>query len=287
MSTRHIARTIVLQSLFEWDFNNGKKKPEDILKHIKKEFTPEFDDKDFAINLIKNVIDNKKKIDKLIIKFAPEWPLEQITNVDRNILRIGVYELKLDENIPPKVAINEAIELAKTFGGDASSKFVNGVLGSVYKKMVEKGEKQSLSEQGIKEISSGGMIYRKENDNYFFCLILDAYNKWTFPKGHVEKGESLEETAKRELKEETGLSKLDIKKYLGETEIKVHTPGKKSFRKLIKYFLIETKEEKLIIPGTKELQDVRWFSKSEALDTIGYSNAKIIFDKGLKELDLE
>ncbi len=287
MSTRHIARTIVLQSLFEWDFNSGKKKAEDILKHVKKEFTLEFDDKDFALNLIKNIIDNKEKIDKLITKFAPEWPLAQITNVDRNILRIGVYELKLDENIPPKVAINESIELAKAFGGDASSKFVNGVLGSVYKKMVEKGEKQSLSEQGIKEISAGGMVYRKEGNNYHFCLILDAYNKWTFPKGHIEKGESSEEAAKREIEEETGLSNLDIKKYLGESEIKVHTPGKKAFRKLIKYFLIETNQEKLIIPGTEELQDVRWFSKKESLYTIGYGNAKEIFNKGLKELELE
>ena len=287
MSTRHIARTIVLQSLFEWDFNNGQKKIEEILKHVKKEFTPEFDDKGFSLELIKKILKNKKEIDSLITKFAPEWPLDQITNIDRNILRIGVYELKLDKEIPPKVAINEAIELAKAFGGDASSKFINGVLGSIYKKMIEKGEKQSLASQGIKEISSGGIIYKKKDDGYYFCLILDAYNKWTFPKGHVEKGESLEETALRELEEETGLNKLKIKKYLGETEIKVHKPNKKSFRKLIKYFLIETKVSKIIIPNTKEIKDVRWFSKKEALDTLGYNNAKEIFNKGLKEIAQE
>ena len=284
MSTRHIARTIVLQSLFEWDFNNGQKEITETLKHVKKEVTPEFDDQNFSLNLIKNIIKNKKEIDKLITKFAPEWPLNQITNVDRNILRIGVYELKLDKEIPPKVAINEAIELAKAFGGDASSKFINGVLGSVYKKMIEGGEKQSLASQGIKEISSGGVIYYKKDDGYYFCLILDAYNKWTFPKGHVEKGESLEETALRELEEETGLKKLKIKKYLGETEIKVHKPNKKSFCKLIKYFLIEAQENKIIIPHTKEIKDVRWFSKKESLDTLGYNNAKEIFNKGLKEM---
>ena len=287
MSTRHIARTIVLQSLFEWDFNNGQKKAEEILKYVKKEFTPEFDDQDFALHLIKKILKNKKEIDNLITKFAPEWPLDQITNIDRNILRIGVYELKLDESIPPKVAINEAIELAKAFGGDASSKFINGVLGSIYKKMIEKGEKQSLASQGIKEISSGGIIYKKKDDGYYFCLILDAYNKWTFPKGHVEKGESLEETALRELEEETGLNKLKIKKYLGETEIKVHKPGQKSFRKLIKYFLIETKVSKIIIPDTQEIKDVRWFSKKEALNTIGYNNAKEIFNKGLEKLNIQ
>ena len=76
---------------------------------------------------------NLKEINSLITKYAPQWPLEQITIVDRNVLRLGIYELKYDPDIPPKVAINEAIELAKTFGGESSGKFVNGVLGSIFK----------------------------------------------------------------------------------------------------------------------------------------------------------
>lgn len=141
MSNRHLARTIAMQSMYQWDFSRKPKdKLEEMLKHNWQEFAPDFDDEDFSKNLILGVEKNIKEIDQLITKYAPEWPLDQITIVDRNVLRIGVYELKFDDDIPPKVAINEAIELAKTFGGESSGKFVNGVLGAIYKDM-QKNEK--------------------------------------------------------------------------------------------------------------------------------------------------
>ncbi len=141
MSNRHLARTLAMQALFNWDFN-GKKENifEDIVSGIFSNFAPDFDDQGFVKNLISGVVKNIDAIDKYIIKYATEWPLEQITMVDRNILRIGVYELVFDENIPAKVAINEAIEIAKTFGGASSGKFVNGVLGAIYKDMEKEGE---------------------------------------------------------------------------------------------------------------------------------------------------
>lgn len=136
MSNRHLARTIALQTLFQWDFNG---KPNDqaaeMLARNFREFAPDFDDGGFAERLIHGVIANREAIDREIVAHAPEWPLEQITNVDRSVLRIGIYELQLDADIPAKVAINEAIELAKTFGGESSGKFVNGVLGTIYKEM--------------------------------------------------------------------------------------------------------------------------------------------------------
>lgn len=137
MSNRHLARTLAMQALYEWDFNKENKKlnPKNLLNRIKKDFAPSFDDEGFSINLINGVIKNIEKIDKIIVKRAPEWPIEQITVIDRNILRIGVFELKFTNEIPPKVAINEAIELAKTFGGESSGKFINGVLGSIFKDM--------------------------------------------------------------------------------------------------------------------------------------------------------
>jgi len=134
MSNRHLARTITMQSLFMWDFNHGKEEDiDEIIKINFKNFAPCFNDEGFVEKLTKGVINNIKKIDEHIVKYATEWPLDQITIIDRNVLRIGVYELILDEEIPPKVAINEAIEIAKAFGGASSGKFVNGVLGAIYK----------------------------------------------------------------------------------------------------------------------------------------------------------
>ena len=141
MSNRHLARTIAMQSLFLWDFQEKKNKDLDNnIRSIFGNFAPKFDDHGFVKNLIKGVMKNLQVIDNMIIKYATEWPLDQITIVDRNILRIGIYEMKLDKEIPSKVAINEAIELAKAFGGESSGKFVNGVLGAIYKEDTAKEE---------------------------------------------------------------------------------------------------------------------------------------------------
>lgn len=133
MSNRHLARSIAMQSLFEWDFRGQPTAAlPAIIDHNLKEFAPGLEEGEFTKALINGVIDHLPEIDELISKYAPSWPIGQITIVDRNILRLGVSELKFSAAVPPKVAINEAIELAKTFGGPASGKFVNGVLGSMY-----------------------------------------------------------------------------------------------------------------------------------------------------------
>jgi len=141
MSNRHLSRTIAMQTLYQWDFNNQKEGNLDsLLEYNVKEFAPGFNDEGFAKHLIEGVTKNIKEIDEAIRKYATEWPLEQITIIDRNILRLGIFELKYDPDIPSKVAINEAIEVAKTYGGESSGKFVNGVLGAIYKEMEGKGQ---------------------------------------------------------------------------------------------------------------------------------------------------
>ncbi|MCX6781731.1 MAG: transcription antitermination factor NusB [Candidatus Magasanikbacteria bacterium] len=149
MSNRHLARSIAMQTMFEWDFRgqDNERLPA-ILEHSLAEFGEGLTEKEFTVNLINGVIANLKKIDKIITEYAPDWPIEQITVVDRNILRLGIYELAFAKEVPPKVAINEAIELAKGFGGPSSGKFVNGVLGAIFKNMAPE---ETKSESGKAE----------------------------------------------------------------------------------------------------------------------------------------
>lgn len=150
MSNRHLCRSIAMQSLYEWDFDSSlidvpgretgkfdRGKLAEILKDNIEEYADGMEDCSFAEDLVFGVYRHLKEIDSIISKLAPEWPIEQVTIVNRNVLRIGVYELKFGqrEDVPPKVAINEAIELAKTFGGQSSGKFINGVLGTLYKEL--------------------------------------------------------------------------------------------------------------------------------------------------------
>ena len=134
MANRHLLRTIAMQTLYEWDFyNRDDQQVEKFIAENIAKFAPDTDDTDFIKESVAGVLKNIKKIDQLIEETAPEWPLEQITMVDRNVLRLGIYELIYTEDIPPKVAINEAIELAKAFGGRSSGKFINGVLGTIFR----------------------------------------------------------------------------------------------------------------------------------------------------------
>lgn len=146
-----------MQALYEWDFNGKKREVLDsALKRNLEEFAPDLDDQGFTKELVDGAINHMGEIDAMIVKYAPEWPLEQITIVDRNILRIGVFELVHSENIPSKVAINEAIEVAKTFGGESSGRFVNGVLGAIFRDRVEQGVTKKADAEERPKPEDGG-----------------------------------------------------------------------------------------------------------------------------------
>lgn len=139
MSNRHLARILVLQTLYEWDFYHGERDAGKILERNLRDWAPQLEEKGFTRELTNGFFEHRDEIDSAISKFAPDWPLQKITPVDRNVLRIGTFELLYNFEIPSKVAINEAIELSKTFGGESSGKFVNGVLGAVYRDQLARG----------------------------------------------------------------------------------------------------------------------------------------------------
>lgn len=143
-----------MQSLYQWDFNGQTtdRLPE-IIAFNRKEFAPNFDDGGYVKETVEGVMKHRPEIDELIVHFAPDWPLETITFIDRAILRLGTYELKFSPNVPSKVAINEAIELAKGFGGEASGRFVNGVLGAIYKDIVANNALKQVDTQPAKKPS--------------------------------------------------------------------------------------------------------------------------------------
>ena len=137
MASRHLSRSIAMQSLYEWDFSDKNKDLKEITERNIQEFGPGLEDKSFTWQLVTGIVQHMKEIDKIITASAPQWPIDQISIIDRNVLRLGLYELLYEDKtaVPPKVAINEAIELAKSFGGENAGKFINGVLGTVYKEI--------------------------------------------------------------------------------------------------------------------------------------------------------
>lgn len=155
MANRHLLRTVAMQALFEWDFNNQSGDIQKITEHAISEFAVGAEETEFTSQLVQGVISNIEELDKVITQTAPEWPIQQITVVDRNVLRVGIYELMFSKEVPPKVVINEAVEMGKVFGGESSGKFVNGVLGTLYKKMFPK-------ESSEEKISSGEGIIEDE-----------------------------------------------------------------------------------------------------------------------------
>lgn len=146
---RHLSRMITMQTLYEHEF-----RPNSVLTEIQKRNIEEYKndvDESFVNFLINGVMQNADSINNEIVKSAPEWPIEQISLIDKSILRIAIFELLYSVNVPPKVAINEAVELSKQFGGENSSKFINGVLGTVY----------DNNEKAVNEQENNGKIQTK------------------------------------------------------------------------------------------------------------------------------
>ncbi|MCF7835547.1 MAG: transcription antitermination factor NusB [Candidatus Marinimicrobia bacterium] len=291
MANRHLSRSIAMQVLFEWDFNNHREfDVGSIMRRNIREFAPGLEDSEFVEKLVKGVLGEKKKIDNVIGKTAPEWPIEQIAIIDRNVLRIGLYELIFGnpKEVPPKVAINEAIELAKTFGGETSGKFVNGVLGTVYKEMGEPGKDDfnkasNKPKEILVEKLGGAVVYREENNGFLFALVHDIFGYWTLSKGRIEEGEDAQKGTIREIKEELGID-IVIQEDLDSNEYIASHPEKGQVKKQVTYFLAKTEESKLKLGDSGGLDDARWFTEEELMDLKIYDDLNPILVKAIKIL---
>jgi len=296
MANRHLSRSIVLQTLFEWDFSVSKDTSlEEMLERNIKEFGPGLDDSDFMSELFLGIVKKKDIINEIIEKAAPDWPIEKISIIDRNILRIGLYELLFGDRtqVPPKVAINEAIELAKSFGGENSSKFINGVLGGVYKEIGEPG-KDEISKKNKHfetdpnkfpiEKKAGAVVYSRKDGEIYFAFVHDVFGYWTLSKGGIEEGENEEEGAIREIKKEMGLD-ITIKELLGRNEYIACHPEKGKIRKQVVFFLAESGYQDIILEkGTGGLDDARWFPLSEVPSLKMYDNMIPLLTKAIEKL---
>lgn len=290
MANRHLARSTVLQTLYEWDFSGKTQNPDEILMRDAGEFAPGTENDRFMKNLLDGVLEKQKDLDNIIISAAPEWPIDKIGIMDRNILRIGLFELLFAdrEQVPPKVAINEAIELAKKFGGETSSKFINGVLGAVYKEMGEPGkdEKSASQKPATKETLVGAVVYAKHEGDVFVALVHDVFGHWTLTKGKLIEGETEEEALKREVKEELGL-KVKVEDKLGENTYGTFHPEKGKLEKHVVYFLAISKFEELTLENKKDkggLDDVRWFKLADIIDLNFYNDILPIVTKAINLL---
>ncbi len=298
MANRHLSRSVVLQTLFEWDFRSlSTDFAKETLRRNASEFAPAAGDLPFMETLLIGAIERKSDLDLVITKAAPEWPLERIAPVDRNVLRLGLYELLFSDRevVPAKVAINESIELAKSFGGENSGRFVNGVLGAVYKELGEPGKDEvskkkkdvPYAEMPVQRLG-GAVVYARQGKDIYLALVHDVFGHWTLSKGKIGDApeianETTEEGTIREIKEELGLDIKLIEK-IGENEYVASDPATGKKRKHVTYFLAESPFAEVKLEQKGGLDDARWFRLQDALDLNFYEDMSPIIQKAVAKL---
>lgn len=295
MANRHLSRSVALQSLFEWDFHGASSDTEsfrEIVTRDVEEFAPETKDTDFIFGLALGVVEKRDKIDQIIEKAAPDWPIAKISPIDRNVLRIGLYELLFGDpgEVPPKVAINEAIELAKGFGGETSGKFVNGVLGAVYKELGEPGKNQTSKKEKIDlstlptDMLVGALVYARHEGVLYIGLVHDIFGKWTLVKGHMQDNESQIDAVKRKVRAELGAETVAVGVELGVNAYGATDPEKGKIRKEVHYYLVEGAYGDLSPEKSGGLDDARWFPVADVPSLTLYDDMLPIVTKGIATL---
>lgn len=286
-----------MQTLFEWDFRDQQYTDPELKSALERnahEFAPGIDDYSYMYDLLDGVVDKQEDLNEVITNAAPHWPLEKIATVDRNILRLGLYELLYADRdeVPPKVAIDEAIELAKGYGGESSGSFVNGVIGAVYEEIGEPGKDQT-SDKTIKDIpyeempieKLGGAVVFAVDDNgdVQLALVHDVFGHWTLPKGHID-NDDMEAGIKNKVSEETGLE-ITLEKSLGDNEYVAADPDKGKIRKQVQYYLAHAEHQSLTLPEDKGgLDDIAWFSLPDIVELNFYDDIMPIITNAVEQL---
>jgi N utilization substance protein B len=229
------------------------------------EFGGSLKESDFTEKILAETLSRLTTLDEIIQKAAPEWPMDKINIVDRNVLRVGLCELLFGdrEHVPPKVAIDEAIEIAKEYGGESSGRFVNGVLGAVYKEMGEPG-KGDVSAKPIQiEELIGVIVTSTYGDKKYVGMVHDIFGHWTLCKSHKAEGESVEAAVARVVKKEFGILDAKIIEKIGENAYVAHHPEKGKVRKQVEYYLARTAHEAPKVEDSKGLDEAKWWRMDE------------------------
>jgi N utilization substance protein B len=253
---------------------------------------PAAGDLPFMQEILSGTIGRKTDLDLIIEKAAPEWPIPRIALVDRNVLRLGLFELLFSdrEKVPAKVAINEAIELAKSFGSENSGRFVNGVLGAVYKELGEPGKdevskkkKDVPYEEMPVERLVGAVVFAKSGAEIYLALVHDIFGHWTLSKGKLTPEETPEAGVVRKIKEEIGLNITPVER-LGENEYVASDPNTGKKRKHVIYFLAQSPFTEVELAKKGGLDDARWFKIKDVLDLNFYEDMLPIVEKAMQAI---
>lgn len=286
MASRHLSRTSVLQALFSADMLGDLSLEAVSRARVAnaRALPQEDEDAPFVDLLVRGIVAKRDEIDAVIERAAPQWPLAKIAAIDRNILRLGLYELLFgaDAAVPPKVALNEAIELAKTFGGESSGRFVNGVLGSVYRELgsPRQDEAPKPAEQ---EHFAGLLVAVVERGELYVALIKDAFDTWTLPKARAEAGELSDSAALRAASEDLGLANLTIAVPLAEHEYEAHdAEHHRVVKRRAAYFVSCAPRRVPLTPSSASAaQEAKWYAAHE-LDSLAlYDDLRDLLERGM------
>ncbi len=286
-STRHEIRTLVVQSLYASDFGGTLRDKDSVLgtfNTLATEASPELINNQFAETIISGIVGKLDELDSIIERVAPNWPLDKLGVVERNVIRMGIFELLFGKtlNVPGRVAINEAIELAKSFAGEGGSKFVNGVLGTIFREIG--GDTETVVVKKTRRVvkSTGGLVYHVDDSGEIrFALIKDIFGKWTLSKGKLQQKETAQRGVTRVIQEELGLA-TTIDEEIGFNSY-ISYPPEGPLRKEVVYFLVRARENTITLEKKDGLVDAQWFTKDEVSKLKLYKDIQeMIFDAMLK-----